>query len=359
MQFAIDYAALGIVALMLLLACLVKAYFFPPHPSPSLNFSHLQTLSSDSLKIKLAPLPLLLQQIGLFCLILAFIDPHFLVPYQPDLSHQEAPIPTKGIAIYLLLDQSGSMNEKVATRQGELTKMDLLKRVTAPFIQNHASDLIGLIAFSRVPKILVPLTLDQSDLLTQIQQLNVVTDASDDGTAMGYAIFKAANLISATRHFAEELPTEAKPAYEIKNSIIVVVTDGLQDPNKLDYGNRLRTIELDDAANYAKSQGIKVYIVNVDPKISSAALAPQRRQMQTITELTGGKLFIVGQGLDLQQVYEAIDLLEKETIPSSITAQDSKSTHKRVNLFPYFILLALVSFFSAIALESLVLKRVP
>jgi Ca-activated chloride channel homolog len=360
MRFEIDHLALGILLLLLLAAGLIRYFFFPSHKEPTLSFSHLQTSSPRSLKLRLAFLPSLLLKLGLISFMIAFLDPHFVLPYEPSvMEKKQEEIPTKGIALYLLLDQSGSMLEEIHTPSGRMPKVDLLKQVTVSFIKDHPSDLIGLIAFARIPQIILPLTLDQNELLTKLSQFDVVNDANDDGTAMGYAIYKAANLIAATRQFAKDLPADAKPAYEIKNSIILVVTDGLQDPNRLDYGSRLRTIELDDAAKYAKGQGIKVYIVNVDPSISRAEFAPQRKQMQTITELTGGKLFLVDEDQDLAEVYHSIDKIEKENIPALITPIDQKSMEQRINLFPYLILLGLLFIFLSIFLDSLVIKKVP
>lgn len=359
MQFTIDYHALGILALILLAAVLIKVYFFPSRKEPSLLFSFMDKNLPGTLKTRLSTLPALLQKMGLIALMIAFIDPHFLIPYEGSGKNKPVEAPTEGIAIYLLLDNSGSMSKEVNTPTGRISKIELLKKVTATFIQDHSSDLIGLIGFARVPEILLPLTLDQGDLLTKLSQFHVVTDPNDDGTAMGYAIFKAANLIAATRNYANTLPIDARPAYEIKNSIIVVVTDGLQDPNRLDYNNRLRTTELDDAAKYAKSQGIKVYIINVDPSIARAEFTPHRKQMEEITELTGGNLFLVNESTGLGDVYHTIDTLTKEKIPVAFAPPDEKSTHERISLFTYFIGFAMILIFISIAIDSLVIRKVP
>ncbi len=184
---------------------------------------------------------------------------------------------------------------------------------------------------------------------------------------MGYAIFKTANLLTATRHFAQELKEKGQPAYDIKSATIVLVTDGLQDPSPLDKGNRLRTIELDDAAAYAKSQGIRLYLINIDPQISTSQFAPHRRQMQRITELTGGQLYLLNEPQELQQIYAAIDQLEKGSIQiegTSKTSTEAKSelmkTHyDRFSLSPFLIAIGLLSLFSAIILETTWLRRVP
>lgn len=357
--FTIDYLALGILLFILLLAVLIKLLFFHTKREPALSFSYMQLNLPESLKTRLSPVPSLLQKLGLIALMIAFIDPHFLSPYEPAGVSKPAEVPTKGIAIYLLLDSSGSMAEEVNTSYGRMPKADLLKKVTASFIKDHTSDLIGMIEFARVPEIILPLTLDQGDLLKKLNQYHVVTDPNDDGTAMGYAIFKAANLIAATRNFANTLPLQARPAYEIKNTIIIVVTDGFQDPNRLDYNNPLRTVELDEAAKYAKSQGIRVYVVNVDPSFATEEFAPQRKQMEQITELTGGKLFLVNESTGLRDAYRTIDSLNKEKIPVAMVPPDEKSTHERISLFPYFIALSMLLLFISIAIDSLVIRRVP
>jgi Ca-activated chloride channel homolog len=221
--------------------------------------------------------------------------------------------------------------------------------------------LIGIVSFARIPKVVVPLTLDQDVLIDRLNELELVKDPADDGTAMGYAIFKTANLIAATRHFAEDLKEKEKTAYAIKHAIMIVVTDGFQDPSRLDYGNRLRTIELDEVATYAKEQGIRLYIVNIDPHFSSSVeFAPHRRQMVTLTEMTGGHFYSVSKSQDLQQVFETIDHVEKEEIPVNLSPEENlKFAYRRVSLFPYLILLGFICFLSALFLDTTFLKKIP
>lgn len=369
MRFAIDYIATVILLGSVLIFGLLKGFLFPNSDTPSLAFSRLKDLKLSSWRSRLGSFPSKLHLAALGCLMIAFIDPHLLfrkspTSYQQPFSLRE--LPTQGIAIYLVLDQSGSMAQPVIAtgadgRRESMPKIDLLKQVTKQFIIDHPSDLIGLVTFARVPRVLVPLTLDQETLLKHLNQIQVVKNPDDDGTAMGYAIFKTANLMAATRHFAEDLPQNEKPPYTIKSAIMIVVTDGFQDPSRLDQGNRLRTIELDDAAAYAKSQNVRLYVINIDPALASAQYAPHRRQLQAVTALTGGQFYLVDDDQELKDIYANIDRLEKGTISQEVHAQtlDSKKDYTRFSLYPFFILLGLGFLLAALVLDSFILKTVP
>lgn len=385
MHFAVDPLATGILLGGLLLFVLLKRFAFrqqnhgqpreqqpqnPQNPQhPSLGFSRLSDLKLSSWRSRLAAYPNKLHAAALFSFMIAFIDPHLLFLKEPFSHTQNQPLrelPTEGIAIYLALDQSGSMSESVNTTGSEgqtvlVPKIDLLKQVTKEFILENSSDLIGLVSFARVPKILVPLTLDQDALIKQLDKIQVVKDPQNDGTAMGYAIFKTANLIAATKHFMQDLRQGGNPPFTIKSSVIIVVTDGFQDPSRLDQGNRLRTLELDDAAAYVKSQGIHLYVVDIDPALATSEYAPQRRQLQKITALTGGKYYLVNDNQDLQDIYKDINRLEKGTIYQEARLQSlhAQAQYSRFSLYPFFIFLGLGCLLSALLLESYILKEVP
>lgn len=364
MHFTIDYLALGLLVGAGFLLNFLKRHFFAKTPSPSLAFSRLKDLHLPSWRSRFASYPLYLHLAALACFMLAFCDPHFLWPYSSKDQKQALPFheePTEGIAIYLALDQSGSMAESVKADGESISKINLLKRVTKQFILDHPSDLIGLVSFARVPRVLVPLTLDQSTLLHQLDQIQIVKKPDEDGTAIGYAIFKTANLIAATRHFAEESSQEGKSPYTIKSAILIVVTDGFQDPSRLDQGNRLRTIELDDAAAYAKSQNIRVYVINIDPILASSDYAPHRRQLQSITALTGGKFYLVSDNQGLADIYADINHLEKGTILPEVTvkAHHDQIPEVRFSLYPFLIGLGLLFLFMALFLDSFIFRKVP
>ncbi len=367
MHLSIDWWALSVLGLFLPLIVLFKQFFSANNQTPSAAFSQVKNFEKliSHGRVKYVFLPKTLYFTALTCFLLAFIDPHFNSVI--DLSDQQvnkgkrATIPTEGIALYLVLDQSGSMAKKVLTRSSEgsrvlMPKIDLLKSFTEKFIQEHGNDLIGLISFARVPRVLVPLTLDQSILINALKKLKVVTDPKEDGTALGYSIFKAANLIAATRHYAQELSLQGPSQYNIKEAVIVAVTDGMQDPSHLDKGNRLRTMELEEAASYVKSQHIRLYVVNIDPIFGTEEFAPHRRQLQKITQLTEGQFYLANEGQDLQQIYDNINALEKSKIPQQAIPIQSQ---RIFSFYPYLIAAGLILFLAACLLDSVYFKVIP
>lgn len=358
---AMDQRAGGLLLAMLLLTYILHKVF--SRPIPYLLYSDLNDLKISTGRSWLAQLPYYLYLLTLLCFSLAFIDLHLLTPRKvSDSKTTHLLPPAEGIAIYLVLDQSGSMSQTVTMQGGDaqtLSKMDLLKQVTKTFIQHQTSDLLGLVAFARVSRVLSPLTLDHQTLLEQLEQLDVIKNRNEDGTAMGYAIFKTAHLIAATRHYAQEIKGQDKHIYDIKNSIMIVVTDGLQDPNALDQGNRLRTLELNDAAEYAKSQGVRLYIINIDPRFSSEEFAPHRRLMEKVTQLTGGQFYLVDEAQDLQKIYTTIDQIEKGTVTSSDSKQALKPIYKRFSFYPFFILIGLMGLLGAFILDFLIIRKIP
>jgi Ca-activated chloride channel homolog len=337
------------------------------YTEPTLFFSEADpSFLLPNWKVKSAKLPKIFNLAALALFLVALTDPHIFIPKDqtnPAGQNRNA-IPTEGIAIYLLLDQSGSMAEEVpATINGNretLRKETLMKQVTSDFVKGRPDDLIGIVSFARVPQVLSPLTLDHEAVLNDIAQVEVVKKKDRDGTAMGYAIYKTVNMIAATKHYGEELAQSGKPSYQIKSSIIIVVTDGLQDPSILDKSSVLRNMGLEEAAQSAKSQGIKLYIINIDPNTYSAALTPQRNQMESITKLTGGRLFIVNDPGDLSQIFTDINHLEKSTLPQDeVSKERNPNLFTRISFYPYLIAIGLLLLLAGLLLNTLILRKVP
>lgn len=362
----------------IVLFCIGFFFLFKTATIPALFFSNLTDLKAapKSLKAQCAHLPRLLEFIALFLFIAAFIDPHVQIAKN---NPQSSLAPSEGIAIYLILDRSGSMNDKITTystsrKRINKSKLELLKEVTAKFIKGdpnsgfngRPNDLIGLVVFARSADIISPLTLDHTLLLEKLPQITVPHSEEEDGTAIGYAIFKTVNLIAATRHYANDLIGSDLPAYDIKNAIILLVTDGLQAPNPLDQNNALRSIEVDEAAEYAKKNHVKLYIINLEPRLVTEALAPFRRQMERITELTGGKLYILGSSDNLEQMYREIDQLEKSPLPeqerlrlSKVSKDQLPQFYQRISFYPYLIALGMLLLFTALLLKTTILRKIP
>lgn len=322
---------------------------------PHLNFSSLQKIAGSNWPGKL---PKWLAWSGFGLLLLAFLDPHWMLPKEGRPDPQGGAF--EGIGIYLILDQSGSMGDPIS--RGGPPKMDLLKQYTRGFIQGRTQDLLGIIAFARGAEVLVPLTLDHRAAVEALDQLQVNNDPEQDGTSIGYAIFKTSQIIAATHQYAAKLPAEQRPAYDIKSTAMIVVTDGLQDPSDKDKGKQFRTMDIPEAASYAKNAGIHLYIVNVDPELGSPKYAPNLHQMQRAAEATGGKFFLASSSSSLGDIYNSIDQLEKSRLPSDFEAlpKDKLPQYfQRVSFYPWLIGAGLLFLLAALFLRATIFKVFP
>lgn len=278
-------------ALLLLVAFIAGIYalrkWSARFATPIVYFSKLDDFgpAEPGLRAKFARLIPLLFFGSLVLFGSAFIDIHWVAPPGPDpLTPPQTP--REGIAIYILVDRSDSMKDKVlwVNENGipeNLPKIDILKKVTGDFIQGNPkmgltgrpNDLIGLVSFARSARVEVPLTLDHKAVVDALDRIQIINNADAQGTGIGYAIYKTASILSATREFAQELSSKgSKPPYEIKSAVMLLVTDGFQDVNPEDRGDRFKSMDVEDASNFAKEQHIKLYIVNVDPSLNTGGI---------------------------------------------------------------------------------------
>ena len=112
MHFDVDKMAIGILLGGLFLIGLLKNFLFPDPISPSLAFSRVKDLIFSSWRSRLISTPQKFHFAALASFMIAFIDPHLLFHKSSFSDKQNLPtpeIPTEGLAIYLVLDQSGSM----------------------------------------------------------------------------------------------------------------------------------------------------------------------------------------------------------------------------------------------------------
>lgn len=300
---------------------------------------------------------------ALSCFALAFTNPRVSLPGASEPSAPRA-IPTRGLAFYLLLDHSGSMRqtavESVTDEGLPITKMTLLKQVTNAFIAQRPNDLLGLVAFARTADILAPLTLDHQAIRQTLARVQVVENRADDGTGIGYAIFKTVSSVISTKHFGEQLKGGAKPSYTIDRVVLILLTDGFQAPNPLDNGDWMRTMPMEDAAAFAKAHEVKVYLINIDAKIREDKFQPHRNLLKRVAQVTGGNFFIADNPDLLKQVFAEIDLIETDLLPAEAEIVEQTPTEKHwLRLYPALILLGLVCFGLSIALYTTVLRRIP
>ena len=399
MQLEISEWGLAFGVLLLVLTLFLQWQYRKNENSPSLFYSDLENIQSvdKTWRVRLVSLPSWLKKGAFMMFIFALCNPILLKPIQekPDsLSSelgsegQDVPhfenrrIPSEGLAIYFILDQSGSMREEVDIAlkgygSKRVTRIDALKFFTSQFILGNKElgmagrpdDLIGLIAFARVPKIIAPLTLDHEDIKQKLSHFSPVNNAKEEGTAIGYAIYKTAHTIAATEHFSKSLVGEDKPAYDIKSTVMILVTDGLQNPSHEDLDHPLRSISIEQAAHFAKEKNIRLYIINIQPGIDFPELRAERNTQKRAAELTGGEFFLAADTQALHQIYKVIDSLERSKhygtdkhtieVEERVTSSKNREEFEKTFLFIHMTSLGMVLLFMAIFLETTLLKKVP
>ena len=212
-----------------------------------------------------------------------------------------------GVDIVVALDRSGSMiSEDFKLRGEQVNRLTIAKDVLEKFISKRPNDRIGLVVFAARPYIAGPLTLDHPFLKQNLERIEIVTERSEDGTAIGSALATAVNRLRALRS---------------KSKIVILMTDGQ---------NNLGNIPPLTAAEAAQALAVKVYTIGVGTR----GLAPVPRgvdwfgrklygqmqvdideeTLQAIAAKTGGKYYRADSTDTLRKIYDEIDRLEKTEV---------------------------------------------
>jgi len=221
------------------------------------------------------------------------------------------------VDIMLVFDLSWSMMAFDMAPPGKFTtRFDIAQSVLKDFVARRPSDRIGLIAFSGVPYLVSPPTLNHEWLQRNLDRLfiGVITEL---GTAIGDATGLAVKRLAAQK--------------QSRGKLIVLLTDG--DNNKWE------TLEPVASASLAAGEGVRVYTVGVgkneqcwlydfDRETGKLRLGPDGQPTGTITmlqpanyvvlekmsKMTGGKSYTATNRQELDTVYADIDRLEKSEV---------------------------------------------
>lgn len=231
----------------------------------------------------------------------------------PRTGDHRARISRKGIAVMMVVDISGSMQAlDLSDGNGERTRLDAVKEVFRDFVAGASElagrpdDAIGIVSFARYADSRCPLTLDHSNVLQIAEGLELVTEESEDGTAIGDGLGLAVERLRQTK---------------AKSKVAILLTDGVNNAGD--------TAPI-DAANLAKTLGIKIYTIGAgtngfapvrvqDPMSGRSVLRQTRVEideplLQAMAKETGGQYFRATDYETLRQVYQAIDRLERSDV---------------------------------------------
>jgi Ca-activated chloride channel family protein len=250
----------------------------------------------------------------------------------------------------LAVDVSGSMRALDLGRGGaEQTRLDAVKQVFERFVlgdgealRGRRDDAIGLVSFAGFADTRSPVTLDHGNLVVAARQLELVTERSEDGTAIGDGL---------------ALAVERLRQHPARSKVAIVLTDGVETAG---------TLPARSAIDLAVEHGIKVYAIGagtngVAPVRVETEMGSRLVQMpveideallREIAQRTGGEYFRATDGAGLERVYAAIDKLER----SELVELQFTSFHE---YYPYFVGAALILIALAFGLRGTVLRRLP
>jgi Ca-activated chloride channel family protein len=289
---------------------------------------------------------------------------------------------SKGIAIEMVVDRSGSMSQEFIYGGSRLNRLDAVKKVFREFVlgngkdlQGRRNDLIGMVVFARYADTACPLTLSHGALDRFIDSIQLVTQKNEDGTAIGDGLaLAAARLRTAEESLkrAESLRTaattvpassggppvvvDAAPDYRIKSKVIILLTDGQNNAGK-------RSPE--EAARLAREWGIKVYAIGIGGRESFATIQTplgaykvpagpgvDEKMLKAVTEATGGSYWLAESADKLREIYKEIDELERTEIESTSYMDYSEK-------FAPFVLAALGALLLEQLLRHTLLRKIP
>jgi len=352
-RFATPWAFLALVAIPA-----VVVYLWRFGRPGTVRFSTIGNVkrAGASFRTTFAMLPMALRILALVLLVVALA--------RPQQGHEKVKDVTKGIAIEMVLDRSGSMGTEMDFLGTRSDRLAVVKKVFSEFIMGNGktlkgrpNDLVGMVAFARYADTMAPLTLEHGALMRFLESIKVVTRQNEDGTSIGDAIaLAAARLRTAEEELSRHAQESAGKDYEIKSKIMILLTDGQNN-----YGRRAP----DEAAKIAKEWGIKIYAVGVggseavrtvrtlfgDFKVPVAEGVDQETLRQ-VADITNGKFYMAEDEKSLRQIYEEIDKLETSEI-ESVRFVDYKE------LFASFAIAALCVMCLEAALANTVFRRIP
>lgn len=299
--------------LLLLLVPVVAWWLFAKRHRPAVRFSSvgLARQIQPTLRQRLVWLPAALTLASVVFLILGLARPRE--------GREQTVTDSEGIAIEMVIDRSGSMQAMDFQIDGEhVDRLMAIKNVASKFVaggdnlEGRFSDLVGLITFAGYADGKTPPTLDHAFLVSELNNTEIVTNRSEDGTAIGDALSLAVEKLNSL---------DDRQNHKVKSKVIILLTDG---------ENNAGSLQPAQAAELAETMGIKVYTIGVgtrgqapvpvtDPftgrkAIQWMAVNIDEATLKNVAETTGGKYFRATDTDSLKNIYAEIDELEKSKV---------------------------------------------
>jgi Ca-activated chloride channel family protein len=270
---------------------------------------------------------------------------------------------SKGVAIEMVIDRSGSMAAEMEYQGKHMTRLAVVKEVFEEFVLGNGkklagrpNDLIGMITFARYPDTVCPLTLAHGALKPFLDTIHLVQIEAEDGTAIGDALALAAARLKKADETLAAQRNKNKHAYQIKSKVIILLSDGENNAGKRDPLQ---------AADLAAEWGIKVYTIAITGGIAVQSIQTpfgmyklpvdnrvDTTVLQKIAEKTGGQFWKADDADSLAVIYKHIDESEKSEFESIKYIDYTES-------FLPFALVALALIGGEVILNGTVFRKIP
>ena len=239
-------------------------------------------------------------------------------------------LPREARNIMLTIDVSGSMAEQDFDLQGRpVTRLKMVKSVVNDFIQKRPDDNLGLVIFGSEAYLYTPLSFDKKTLRSLFDEVSI--GIAGEQTAIGDAIAKAVEGVSAA-------PADSR--------IVILLSDGYSNAG---------VVSVNEAIELAKKQNVKVYTIGVGSNqktvqsfFGTFAVNPSlnldEATLQEIARQTGGRYFRAKTTSELNEIYNAINALEKAD-------SETLSVRPQTELFFIPLLISMILLLSAAILK--------
>ncbi len=349
-------SAILAACLFLVLVPILAAVYSRRKATAAIRFSSVEKVKKvrPTNRYRLRHLPPLLRVVAVTCFLIAFA--------MPRKGDETALVFTKGVAIQMVVDHSGSMRQEMAYQGEPMSRLGAVKRVFKDFVlgkgelKGRKNDMIGLTSFCAFVEDNCPLTLDHDNVINFVDAIDFAAPY-EDGTAIGDAVYHAALSLISAEGLLKQAGREASE-YSIESKIMILLTDGENNTG-------LKTPA--EAAQFAKENGIKIYTILIssggirtisDPLFGRIQLPfgdieheQAVQDMKEVASITGGMFEEATSGESLRGIYRTIDKLERTEF-----RQKFLRYHERFQ-FPVFAGLAFL--IAEIVLGATWLRRVP
>ncbi len=250
--------------------------------------------------------------------------------------------PQKARNIMLVVDASNSMSaEDFPTSFGYASRMEGVKRAVSEYVRSRKGDRLGIVVFGETGYLQCPLTTDTGMVEGMVQSLypRMAGDGTAIGDGLGLALKRLRNV-------------------EGDSKAVILMTDGVNT------AGRVGPLK---AAKIAKDLGIQVNTIGIGTRatpmggVGMGGLLPVPSHMMAdfdegtlkeIASMTGGAYFNASSLEGFQEIYRKIEKLQE-------TEQDQPAQRLVDELYPTFVLTALVLVMLGVLLKATYFMRVP